>query len=172
MTEQMASDEPTASTFADEGFERRFDALFRTAIRPAHRILRHPQAAEDVAAEVLARVYVDWSRLGAQPWLDAWITRVATNLAIDQVRRSKRRLPTVRVTAGGEVEVRLDLADAVARLPRRQREAIALRYFGDLAENDVAALLGISVGSVKTHIHRGMAALRNDLGDSWKESLA
>ena len=165
-------DEPTASTFRDQRFEQQFDALFRTAIRPAHRILRQREAAEDVAAEVLARVYVDWSRLGGQAWLDAWIVRVATNLAIDQVRRAKRRPPVVAVGAAGELEVRWDLADAVARLPKRQREAIALRYFGDLPEAEVAALLGISVGSVKTHVHRGMAALRSELGDSWRESLA
>ena len=94
--------------------------------------------------------------------------RVATNLAIDQVRRSGRRLPAVTVNDTGELEVRLDLASAVARLPKRQREAISLRYFGDLPEREVAALMGVSVGSVKKHVHRGLASIRLDLGDGWR----
>jgi RNA polymerase sigma factor (sigma-70 family) len=167
------ADDPLALGFEKRGFEHRFDDLFRVAMRPAMRILRSVDAAEDVAAEVLARAYADWDRLGQAPWLDAWLVRSATNLSIDQVRRSKRQLkPFVAARPDGELEVRLDLAQAVARLPRRQRDTVALRYFGDLSEADVAALLGISVGSVKTHLHRAMASLRNELGDAWRESLA
>jgi RNA polymerase sigma-70 factor (ECF subfamily) len=167
------ADDPVALSFEKEGFEERFSDLFRVAMRPAMRILRSADAAEDVAAEVLARAYTDWERLGQAPWVEAWLVRSATNLAIDQVRRSKRQArPTVAARADGELEVSLDLAHAVARLPRRQRQAVALRYFGDLPEAEVAALLGISVGSVKTHLHRAMASLRDQLGDAWRESLA
>jgi RNA polymerase sigma factor (sigma-70 family) len=158
--------------FGNDGFEAAFGGLYRLAMRPALRILRETGPAEDVAAEVLARVYVDWRRLGGQVWLDAWVIRVATNLAIDQVRKARRRLPTVTSSPAGDLELRLDLAHAIAGLPRRQREAIALRYFGDLPEVEVAALLGISVGSVKTHIHRGMEALRALLGAEFAESFS
>ena len=166
-------EDATAVSFDKDGFDERFLVLFRVAIRPALRILRNLDAAEDVAAEVLARAYADWDRLGAAPWLEAWLVRSATNLSIDQIRRIKRRaLPVVSTAPDGQLEVRLDLAQAVARLPRRQRDTVALRYFGDLSEADVAALLGISVGSVKTHLHRAMGALRDQLGDAWSESLA
>jgi RNA polymerase sigma factor (sigma-70 family) len=151
-----------------ESFDARFAHLFDVAMRPAIRILRSAAPAEDVAAEVLARTFVDWSRLEGAPWLDAWIVRVSTNLAIDQVRRSSRRFPRIAVADSGELEVRLDLATAVAQLPRRQREAVSLRYFGDLSERDVAALMDVSVGSVKTHLHRGLATLRERLGDAWR----
>jgi DNA-directed RNA polymerase specialized sigma24 family protein len=165
--------EPTASGFADQNFEAQFLPLFRVAMRPSLRILRDVAGAEDVAAEVLARLYADWRRFDGVAWLEPWVVRCATNLAIDHVRRARRRTPPL-VTPGpdGALEVPLDLAEAVARLPRRQREAVALRFFGDLSEADVAALLGISVGSVKTHLLRAMRALRDDLGDSWRESLA
>jgi RNA polymerase sigma factor (sigma-70 family) len=149
-------------------FDAAFPHLFDVAMRPALRILRTTAAAEDVAAEVLARAYVDWARLADAPWLDAWIVRVATNLSIDQVRRAGRRFPRIHVADSGELEVRLDLASAVARLPRRQREAVSLRYFGDLSERDVAAIMDVSVGSVKTHLHRGLATLRDQLGDAWR----
>ena len=155
-------------TFDDIAFERQFQRLFEVAMRPSSRILRSVDAAEDVAAEVLARAYADWKRLSGAPWLEAWIVRVATNLAIDHVRKAKRRLPSVHRADTGELEVRLDLASAVARLPRRQREAVSLRYFGDLSEQEVAALMQVSVGSVKQHVHRGLASVRLELGDSWE----
>lgn len=160
-----------ASSFEYSDFEARFDGLFEVAMRPSLRILHSVESAEDVAAEVLARLYVDWARLGAQPWVDAWIVRTATNLSIDHIRRAKRVAPRVTTTPAGEIELRLDLVHAVARLPRRQRESVALRYFGDLPEQEVAALLGISVGSVKTHVHRAMNALRVELSDTWGGSL-
>ena len=154
--------------FDDDGFEAAFGRLFDVAMRPAVRILHSVEAAEDVAAETLARIYADWRRLGGQPWIEAWATRIATNLAIDQVRRSKRPLPAVVNDPGsGHLEVRMDLAAAVAKLPKRQREAVSLRYFADLSEQDVAALMGVSVGSVKTHVHRGLASIRVELGDGW-----
>lgn len=161
--------EAVVSGFGDDAFEHAFPALFALAMGPALRILRSVPAAEDVAAEVLARVYADWSRLRDAPWRDAWTVRVSTNLSIDHVRRDKRKLPAVRVSDTGELEVRLDLATAVARLPKRQREAISLRYFGDLSERDVAALMDVTVGSVKKHIHRGLASVRLDLGDAWRQ---
>src|SRR4051794_29114012 len=153
----------------EAAYSAAFSRLFAVAIRPSLRILRDVDAAEDVAAEVLARVYADWDRLGSAPWVEAWVVRAATNLSIDQIRRSRRRLPSIVTKPDGDVEVRLDLAHALARLPRRQRQTIALRYYGDLSEADVAALLGISVGSVKTHVHRGLAALRADFGEGWRE---
>jgi RNA polymerase sigma factor (sigma-70 family) len=152
----------------DERFERAFDSLFRAAMRPATRILRSTAEAEDVAAEVLARVYVDWRRLADQPWVEAWTVRVSTNLAIDRVRcQARRPLPVVEVTKAGEWEVRMDLVSVVARLPRRQRQAVSLRYFGDLPEADVAAVMDVSVGSVKRHVHRGLEKIRAELGEGW-----
>jgi RNA polymerase sigma factor (sigma-70 family) len=156
---------------AEGAFEETFDALFAAAMRPAMKVLRSVDEAEDVAAEVLARMYVDRSRVVGQPWSEAWAVRVATNLAIDRVRRTARRLPTVTSAPGGELEVRLDLADAVARLPKRQRQAVSLRYFGDLSEVEVAALMEVSVGSVKRHVHRGLASIRERLGDAWLHDL-
>ena len=153
-------------------FETRFGHLFDVAMQPALRILRTVPDAEDVAAEALARTLTDWKRLQQVPWLDAWLVRVATNLALDQVRRSARRAPRVHAAEDGELEVRLDLATAVANLPRRQREAVSLRYFGDLPEREVAALMDVSIGSVKTHVHRGLASLRIELGEGWRSGLS
>ena len=62
-------------------------------------------------------------------------------------------------------EDRLDLQRALRDLPKRQRDVVVLRYVADQPEDAVAAALGVSVGTVKTHASRGLAALRARLGD-------
>ena len=52
----------------------------------------------------------------------------------------------------------------LSRLPRRQRQVVALRYLSDLSERDVASMLGVSAGAVKTHLHRALGVLRERLG--------
>jgi RNA polymerase sigma factor (sigma-70 family) len=153
----------------DPSFEAEFERLFALAFRPALRILRSPEAAEDVAAEVLARAYFRWSRLRLGS-VDGWIARSATNLSIDYLRRSGRRPVWAPHTAAAEGDdLRLCLASALASLPKRQREALTLHFFGDLTEHAVAQAMHISEGSVKTHIHRGLEKLRRQLGSSQTE---
>ena len=153
-----------------DGFEEAFDDLFPRAVRLAHRLLGDRAAAEDVAAEALARAYARWSKIGTLPYRDGWLLKVTTNLAIDRLRR--RPPPVVREPTGhfeDEVELRLALNAALLTLAPRQRQAIALRYLGGLSDREVAQALGISLGSVKTHIHRGLTGLRARLGTSLEE---
>jgi RNA polymerase sigma factor (sigma-70 family) len=87
--------------------------------------------------------------------------RVVTNLAIDSLRREKlarRILP--RPESAEENPDRVDLQRALFELPRRQRRVVVLRYVCDLPESEVAAALGCSVGTVKSHASRGLATLR------------
>jgi RNA polymerase sigma factor (sigma-70 family) len=67
--------------------------------------------------------------------------------------------------------LRLALANAIATLPRRQREAIGLRYLSDLTDQQVADVLGISEGTVRTHIRRGLRTLRVRFSDDIGEQL-
>jgi len=67
------------------------------------------------------------------------------------------------------VALRLALNAALLTLAPRQRQAVALRYLGGLSDREVAQALGISLGSVKTHIHRGLNSLRARLGASLEE---
>lgn len=154
----------------DGGFEAAFDELFPRAVRLAHRLLADRAAAEDVAAEALARTYARWGKVGALPYRDGWVLKVATNLAIDRLRR---RPPDVRPATAGDfedaVELRLALNAALLTLAPRQRQAVALRYLGGLSDREVAQALGISLGSVKTHIHRGLRGLRARLGAGLEE---
>lgn len=154
----------------DRTFEAAFDQLFRRAFVVGRRFLP-PPAAEDVAAEACARAYAAWSRIGGFEWREAWVARVAANLAIDAVRRrppSSEQDDPVDPTAG--ITRRLVVADALRRLPKRQRDVVVLRYFADLTEQEAAAALGVSVGSVKTHAHRALHTLRSALGDAHEEA--
>jgi RNA polymerase sigma-70 factor (sigma-E family) len=145
-------------------FDAAFEALYALAYRVAYRILGDRGDAEDVAQEALARAAVRWSVLSDGP--EGWVSRVSSNLAIDRFRR-RQRSRVVKETRLSVVDPyigeRQDLVDALRRLPRRQREVTVLRYLADLSESDVALTLGCSIGTVKSHAARGLAALRRDL---------
>ncbi|HEY1827215.1 MAG TPA: SigE family RNA polymerase sigma factor [Acidimicrobiales bacterium] len=147
-------------------YDELFPDLYPLAYRVAFKILGDRGDAEDVAQEALARALVRWARVGDRP--HGWVTRVAANLAIDRYRR--RRRSTLTQTQLGSLSVvdpllveRMDLADALRRLPRRQREVVVLRYLLDWSEFDVATALGCTPGTVKRHAFRGLAALRTRL---------
>ena len=154
----------------DSSFEAAFDELFPRAVRLANRLLGDRAAAEDVAAEALARAYARWPKVGVLPYRDGWGLKVATNLSIDRLRR---RPPEVWPELAGDfedgVELRIALNAALLTLAPRQRQAVALRYLGGLSDQEVALALGISLGSVKTHIHRGLKGLRIRLGAGLEE---
>jgi RNA polymerase sigma-70 factor (sigma-E family) len=147
-------------------FDEAFGELYRAAYRVAFRLLGDRTEAEDVAQEALARTYVRWRTV--EPYAAAWACRVATNVAIDRTRRTKRLsgddVPE-RGASDAFAEDRLDLQRALGDLPKRQREVVVLRYVADQPEDAVAAALGVSVGTVKTHASRGLTALRTRLGD-------
>ena len=156
----------------DDGFEEAFDRLYPRAFSLARRMLGDTAAAEDVAAEAMARAYARWPRVSALPHRDGWLLRVAANLAIDRMRRrTPDVLPQPAPQFEDGVDLRLALNAALLTLAPRQRQAIALRYLGGLSDREVAEAMGISLGSVKTHIHRGIAGLRTRMGMGLEEVI-
>lgn len=148
-----------------------YERMQPRAVSTARRLVGSTAAAEDIAAEAFARAYARWSSIAAHPNPDAWVLRVVGNLAIDQVRREARR-PELRSDGGrsdpaaDDASLRIDLADALGSLSNRQQEVVVMRYLIDLTEEDVAVTLGMSTGSVKTHLHRATTKLRGQLGDT------
>ena len=133
------------------------------AYRVAFRILGDRPEAQDLTQEALARAYSRWNRVA--DYDEAWITRVVTNLALGEVRRRDRadrrvHASTSELALDAVVVQRAELVTVLLRLSRRQREVVAMRYLADLPEAQVAAALGCSVGTVKQHASRGLAALR------------
>lgn len=158
-------------------FTLAFPELFPRARALAQRILGDRTLAEDVAAEAMARAYSNWERIDrTRAYRDGWVLRVTSNLAIDVLRRQEvRRRALIELGSSpprdeDDPALRLALVDAIGRLSRRQRESVVLRHLAGLTQAEVAAALGIGTGSVARHLHRGLAALRQVLGDTTKES--
>src|SRR5690348_9096549 len=143
---------------AETGFDDSFAFLFAAAHRVAVRILGGDrQAAEDIAAEALARAYSHWRKIDGTPYRDAWVVKVATNLALNEVKRRPRGMEQQSALSIEDVTAsRLALIEALHALPRRQREVVVLRHLSGLSELEVAEALNMGRGTVKTHLRRGM----------------
>ena len=162
-----------AMTTNDDGFDEVFRDLVPAVRRLTWRMLGDEASAEDATAEAFIRALTRWPKIRDLPHRDAWIMRVATNVALDALRRRRREagvvLPGDLPWEGVDPALRLDLTTALAALPRRQREVVVLRHIAGLSEAEAAAAMGVSVNTVKTHGTRGLSALRADLGRSIEE---
>ena len=139
--------------------------LWQKAYVVAYRVLGSAAPAEDVAQETLARAYSWWSRISSSP--QGWVAKVAYGLAIDQIRRQRKARDVVETATEEQrdprIEDRMDLMNAIERLPRRQRQVIVLRYLADQSESDTATALGLRVTTVRRHATRGLATLGGHL---------
>ncbi len=120
--------------------------------------------AADLVQEALIRTYLAWRRVRNGD-ATAYARRTLVNLNIDQWRR-RTPAPAEQVDRPDyrdperTVDDRDELVRMLADLPARQRRVLVLRYFNDLPEAEVAGLLGISLGAVKSAASRGLASLR------------
>lgn len=145
----------------DEWARARSGALLRAAFL----LTGDQHHAEDLVQETLVRVALSWRRIENAP--DAYAQRILYRLQVARWRRSRlRETPTPSPPETGQpdlsasVDLRLALGDALARLTRRQRAVLVLRYYEDRSEAEAAAILGCSVGTVKSQTHKAIAALR------------
>jgi len=129
--------------------------------------------AEELAQEAMARTFAAWSRVRGYDRPAAYARKVLVNRHRSLLRRAvveARHALTSRPQHWHEPDFGGDdlvLWQALQRLPARQRMAIVLRYYLDLPEADVARLLGVPVGTVKSLVHRGLARLREQLGAAY-----
>ena len=124
--------------------------------------------AEDLAQEALVRVYWRWSLVRRQAHPEAYARKVLVNRHRSLLRRLRleaRHAQQARVEAPGlgRRDDLLALQAAIRRLPARQRAVLVLRYHEDLTEREVARLLRIPVGTVKSSANRALTRLRRDL---------
>lgn len=149
----------------DEGFERFVLDAYPSLLRRAYLLTGDHGHAEDLVQSALTAAYVRWRRV-REP--QAYLRTVMTRTAVGWGRRrwlgERPTDPVPDRVAPGDVMDELDLADAVRRalmaLPATQRAVVVLRYFEDCPEAEVAAILGCSVGTVKSRASRALAALR------------
>lgn len=142
-------------------------------LRTAFLMARDLAEAEDLVQETFLRVARHWPRVCVMNHPAAYARRVLVNLVIDGAERRSRRTGELdgRLRALEQsdsqaerdlaaVDVHEELLTALARLPARQRAVIVLRYWEDLPEAEVAAMLGCTAGTVKSTASRGLARLR------------
>jgi RNA polymerase sigma-70 factor (ECF subfamily) len=143
----------------------RSTALLRTAFL----LTGDWQQAEDLLQAALTRCYARWSQIDSP---EAYVRRVMVTLVIGwRSRRWTGEIPVDAVpeemASGGElaeaVAVRADLLRGLRELGARQRAVRVLRFYEDLSEAEVARLLGVSVGTVKSQTARGLTRLRSAL---------
>jgi RNA polymerase sigma factor (sigma-70 family) len=130
---------------------------------------RNRDDAAELAQETLSRVIEHWDRLRAHDDPEAWAFRTGFNLANSWWRRRavarrfeelRRRGPEDQSSASDFTGEAIDVRRAVAALPRRQREVVALRYFLDCSVAETAARMGCAEGTVKALTHQAIDALR------------
>jgi RNA polymerase sigma-70 factor (sigma-E family) len=162
---------------ADDEFAALFAGRAAAVRRTAFLLCGDWQRAEDLTQTAFARLYAAWPRLRDHGAAEAYLRRTLVRAHVDETRRPWRRerfaatVPEVAVPAGTTDE-RLVLLAALARVPRRQRACLVLRYFADCSVDDTAAALGCSTGTVKSNTARGLDALRAALGDVRPDLLA
>lgn len=141
-----------------------FRAHYRSLVRSLAVAAGDATLAEEAVQEAFARAHIAWRRIGTYDDPVAWVRRVAINRIKDQHRRDRRKRAALarmgpdlwsELPADGSVEVRA----AIGGLPLRQRLAVALHYLDGLSVAETAAAMGISEGSVKTHLARARSAL-------------
>jgi RNA polymerase sigma-70 factor (sigma-E family) len=156
---------------ANEGAFRGFALSRRPALRrTAFLLCGDWHQADDLVQTALVKLYVAWPRVRASGPPDAYVHRILIRCYLDDLRRPWRReSPVENVadhgTAESAEEDLLDLRSALARLPRRQRATLLLRFWLDMSVAQTADALGCSEGTVKSQTARGLTTLRDLLGD-------
>lgn len=164
---------------AQEAFERLVPAYRRRVFGLAYSILRDRGAAEDLAQEVFVKLWQALPRYDGRAQLSTWIYAITRNAAISVLRRRRRSVSLSDPAVIEEVEdvVATPVAasdDAALRrhveaLPEKQRQAVTLYYLDERSVDEVAAMMGMPVNTVKTHLHRARANLAAALGAASKE---
>jgi RNA polymerase sigma-70 factor (sigma-E family) len=159
----MSATHPGAGSSGDgmpATLEQLFVERYAAMVRLAHLLTGSNAAAEDLVQDAFARVQQAWGRIDDPvPYLRATVVNACRSWHRSR-RREARRL---RAVAAGEDAVDLgarELLDAVDRLPSGQRTALVLRFYEGLSEAQIAQAMGCRPGTVKSHVHRGLAALR------------
>ncbi|NYJ00898.1 RNA polymerase sigma-70 factor (sigma-E family) [Nocardioides thalensis] len=156
---------------ADEGIEQLYLAHWDRMVRLSVLLVRDQGVAEEIVQDAYVAVHQRWDRLNDPERALAYLRQAIVNRSRSALRhravvqRYLSRQSAPADAPGSDESVLGDarrqlVLDALRQLPRRQREVLALRYYLDMSEAEIAETLGVSRGAVKSHASRGAAALR------------
>lgn len=160
---------------ADTAVEEMYAAHFRRLVRLSVLLVRDVETAEEVVQDSFVAMHGKWRNLKDPDKGLAYLRQTVVNRSRSVLRHrgvQARHTPPVLPDHPGAdehalvMERRTAVLDAMRGLPDRQREVLALRYYLDLSEAEIADTLGISRGAVKSHASRGVSALRHLLEDA------
>ena len=138
-----------------------------------HRMVHNPEGANDAVQNALIAVVKGLSRFDGRSSVSTWMYRIATNAAIDEIRRTQRRpVPVADETLAArgsstdptsDIAEHLDqqsrLTDALSRIPEEFRAALVLRYVADLDYAEMAEVLEVPIGTVRSRLSRGRSLM-------------
>ena len=151
----------------NESFGRFFAAFKDDVYRSLLVITRNQSLAEEGVAEAFTRAFERWSEIEHHPAPKAWVVRTALNYVRTDWRRTRSftsRLPDYASDEG--VTTDPQLVAQVLRLPKRQREVVALRILLDLSADRTAELLGIASGTVGAHLFKALRRLEREVEEA------
>ena len=165
---------PDGTWDADTALENLYAAHWRSLVRLSVLLVRDQGTAEEVVQDAFVAVHGRWRRLRDPDKALAYLRQAVVNRSRSALRhrgvveRHVAREAHPAASAGADeaavaADRRAAVLDALRDLPERQREVLALRYYAELSEAEIADVLGISRGAVKSHASRGSAALRTSL---------
>ncbi|MEX0984690.1 MAG: sigma-70 family RNA polymerase sigma factor [Actinomycetota bacterium] len=146
-----------------DAFEELWTMFFPAVTRTAYLILGDAEEARDVAQDAFVRAFQHWRKVSGLDRPEAWVHRVATNLAISAARRRRPARAEPEPSSPGPEPPDAELLAALTALTPSQRAVIALRYHLDWSIEDTARALGKRPGTVRALTHQGMERLRRDL---------
>jgi RNA polymerase sigma-70 factor (ECF subfamily) len=133
----------------------------------AHRVLRDFDAAGDALQMALVRIWRDLPSLRDPERIEPWATRALIRACHDQLRRERRAAPSLRVMTpdsvadpAGGINDREEMGRAFRRLNAEQRAVIVLQYYQDLSLPEIAEVLGVPIGTVRSRAHYAKRILR------------
>jgi RNA polymerase sigma-70 factor (sigma-E family) len=147
-------------------FEDFYGTKWSEVYRTLSVVIRDPDLAREATDEAMVRAYQRWSTVRRYDNPGGWVYRVALNWARSRMRRARRvsnYLPDQVVDP--DLAVDPSVHDALAGLPLHQREVVVLHYLFDLSGPEIATMLGIAEGTVRSRLHRALDALREELPD-------
>ena len=159
----------SAADFDDAGFRDYVTARGPSLLRAACLLTGNRADAEDLVQAALVKTYLAWNRIEDLGALDGYVRRAMINTHISWWRRRKvEEYPTDEIPDqavadhAGLSDLQETLRRAIERLPQRMRAAVVLRFYEDMTEAEIAAALGVSLGTVKSTVSRAVARLRID----------
>ena len=157
---------------ADDVLVDLYRAHYRSLVRLAALLLDDVGTSEEVVQDAYIRMHGAWRRISDPEKALPYLRTTVVNLSRSRMRRRQVAAkhapkpmpddPSAEYGAIAHAE-RDAVVAALRDLPPKQREALVLRFYGDLSEADIAATMGCSQGAVKSHLHRGKAALARHL---------